>query len=118
VQTSVPHTYMIVGAPQKALDACGPTDMWIRPKALLDLGRKEEAIQQLRGLGNANPWVVFMKSLLEGDREESLKALKRAQAIFPVHTSDAEARVFSRVPSGEVERSRTRIGVPPLARAR
>lgn len=94
VQTSVPHTYMIVGAPQKALDACGPTDMWIRPKALLDLGRKEEAIQQLRGLGNANPWVVFMKSLLEGDREESLKALKRAQAIFPVHTSDAEARFF------------------------
>jgi hypothetical protein len=35
-----------------------------------------------------------MKSLLEGDREESLKALNRAQATFPVHTSDPEARFF------------------------
>jgi tetratricopeptide (TPR) repeat protein len=94
VQTSAPHTYMILGFPQKALDACGPTDMWIRPKALLELGRKEEALEQLRGVGNANPWIVFMQTLLEGDREESLRALNRAQAIFPVHTSDPEARFF------------------------
>jgi TolB-like protein len=95
VRTSVPHTYTILGAHQKALDACGPTDMWIRPKALVALGRKEEAIEQLRGLGNANPWIVFWRILLEGDRQKSLEALNRAQAIFPVHTSDPEARFFN-----------------------
>ena len=59
------------------------------------LGRKEEAIEQLRGLGNANPWIVFWRILLEGDRQKSLEALNRAQAIFPVHTSDPEARFFN-----------------------
>jgi hypothetical protein len=33
--------------------------------------------------------------LLEGDRQKSLEALNRAQAIFPVHTSDPEARFFN-----------------------
>jgi eukaryotic-like serine/threonine-protein kinase len=94
VQTSVPHTYMLLGAPQKALDSCGPTDMWIRPKALVALGRKEEALEQLRGMGNANPWNVFCRILLEGDRQKSLEALNRAQTAFPVHTSDPEARFF------------------------
>ena len=69
--------------------------MWVRPKALVALGRKEEAIEQLRGLGNANPWIVFWRTLLEGDRQKSLEALNRAQAIFPVHTSDPEARFFN-----------------------
>ncbi|HUS05115.1 MAG TPA: serine/threonine-protein kinase [Bryobacteraceae bacterium] len=95
VQTSVPHTYTILGAPQKALDSCGPTDMWIRPKALMALGRKEEAIEQLRAAGNANPWVVFWRTLFEGDRQKSLDALNRAQTAFPVHTSDPEARFFN-----------------------
>jgi eukaryotic-like serine/threonine-protein kinase len=95
VQTSVPHTYIILGAPQKALDACGPTDMWIRPKALVALGRKEEAIEQLRGAGNANPWIVFWRTFFEGDCQKSLEALNRAQTLFPVHTSDPEARFFN-----------------------
>ena len=95
VRTSVPMTYRILGAHQKAVDSCGPTDMWVRPKALVALGRKEEAIEQLRGLGNANPWIVFWRILLEGDRQKSLEALNRAQAIFPVHTSDPEARFFN-----------------------
>ena len=94
IQTSVSHTYMILGAPQKALDSCGPTDMWSRPKALVALGRKEEAIQQLRGIGNANPWIVFWRTLFEGDRQKALEALNRAQTAFPVHTSDPEARFF------------------------
>jgi serine/threonine protein kinase len=94
VRTSVPHTYMILGAHQKALDSCGPTDMWIRPKALLALGRQKEALEQMRGIGNPNPWVVFMRTLLEGDRLKTLEALNRAQGLFPVHTSDPEARFF------------------------
>ena len=95
VQTSVPHTYTLLGASQKALDSCGPTDMWIRPRALEALGRKEEAIEQLRGIANANPWIMFWRILLEeGDSPTSLAALNRAQAAFPVHTSDPEARFF------------------------
>src|SRR5262249_55245049 len=94
VQTSVPHTYMLLGAPQKALDSCGSTDMWIRPKGLAALGRKEEAIEQLRRIGNTNPWIAFWRTLLEGNRQKSLEALNRAQAAFPVHTSDPEARFF------------------------
>jgi serine/threonine protein kinase len=94
VRTSVPITYRLLGAHQKALDSCGPTDIWVRPPALAALGRKEEAIEELRGLGNANPWIAFWRILLEGDRQKSLEALNRAQAIFPVHTSDPEARFF------------------------
>jgi eukaryotic-like serine/threonine-protein kinase len=95
VRTSVPHTYALQGAQQKALDSCGPTDMWTRPKALEAVGRKDEAIQELRGLGNVNPWIVFWRILLEdGDSQKSLEALYRAQAAFPVHTSDPEARFF------------------------
>lgn len=95
VRTSVPHTYMILGAHQKALDSCGPTDMWIRPPALVALGRNKEALEQLRELGNANPWIVFQRVLLEGDRQKSLEALNRAQELFPVYTSDPEARFFN-----------------------
>jgi serine/threonine protein kinase len=94
VRTSVPFTYRILGAHQKALDSCGPTDMWTRPDALDALGRTEEALEQLRAMGDANPWIGFMRILLEGDRQKSLDALNRAQAIFPVHTSDPEARFF------------------------
>jgi serine/threonine protein kinase/tetratricopeptide (TPR) repeat protein len=94
VRTSVPFTYRILGEHQKALDCCGATDMWTRPSALVALGRKEEAIQELRALGNANPWIVFQRIWLEGDRQKSLDALNRAQVIFPVHTSDPEARFF------------------------
>jgi eukaryotic-like serine/threonine-protein kinase len=95
VQTSVQHTYMILGVPQKALDSCGPTDIWTRPNALVALGRKDEAIEQLRRAGNANPWIVFWRTLFEGDRQKSLDALNRAQTAFPVHTSDPEARFFN-----------------------
>ena len=95
VRTSVPFTYRLLGAHQKALDSCGPTDMWVRPDALAALGRKEEALDQLRRLGNANPWIVFWRILLEGDRQKSLEALNRAQELFPVHSSDPEARFFN-----------------------
>ena len=94
LRTSVPFTYRILGEDQKALDSCGPTDMWARPEALEALGRKEEAIEELRALGTANPWIVFWRIFLEGDRQKSLDALNRAQAAFPVHTSDPEARFF------------------------
>jgi TolB-like protein len=94
VRTSVPFTYRILGEHEKALHSCGPTDMWTRPSALMALGRKEQAIEELRGLGNTNPWIVFQRTWVEGDRQKSLEALNRAQAIFPVHTSDPEARFF------------------------
>jgi hypothetical protein len=95
VRTSVAHTYTILGAHRKALDSCGPTDMWIRPKALEVLGRKQQTTEQLRGVASANPWIVFWRTLLEeGDGQKSLDALNRAQAAFPVHTSDPEARFF------------------------
>ena len=35
-----------------------------------------------------------MRILLEGESQKSLETLNRAQAAFPVHTSDPEARFF------------------------
>jgi tetratricopeptide (TPR) repeat protein len=95
VRTSVSHTYTLLRAYQKALDSCGPSDMWIRPRSLEALGRKQEAIEQLRGIANPNPWIVFWRTLLEeGAGPKSLVALNRAQAAFPVQTGDPEARFF------------------------
>jgi serine/threonine protein kinase len=94
VRTSVSHTYTLLRDHQKALDSCGPTDMWVRPRALDALGRRQEALDQLRELGNSNPWMVFWRTFLEGDCQKSLEALRRAQAMFPVQTSDPEARFF------------------------
>jgi serine/threonine protein kinase len=94
VRTSVSHTYMLLGEYQKALDY-SPNDMWIKGPALAALGRAQEARESLRGLVNPNPWVVFMRVRLEGDREQSRQALKRAQEFAPVHANDPEAGFFN-----------------------
>ena len=80
ISTSVMHTYFMLGDYQRALEASGTDYGYGTALALTALGRIEEALAILRQRELAKPWrlakllLTSLRSLLEGNREESLEA--------------------------------------------
>jgi TolB-like protein len=89
IATSVNHTYFMLGDYQRAFEASGSDYGYGRGLVLAMLGNVPEAISQLREAENSGPWrlgrlyVASLRSLLEGNREESLQASEELlQATF------------------------------------
>ncbi|PYT98361.1 MAG: hypothetical protein DMG38_16570 [Acidobacteria bacterium] len=79
ILTTINHTYFMLGDYQKALDTSGGDFGYAEGVMLSALGRTEEAIAKLRRseeiiwrLGRL--YVISLRALLEGNREESLQA--------------------------------------------
>jgi serine/threonine protein kinase/tetratricopeptide (TPR) repeat protein len=79
IPTSINHTYFMLGEYQKALDFSGGDFGYCLGLTLATLGRTEEAVAKLSQrqafewrLGNL--FLTSLRTLLEGNREESLRA--------------------------------------------
>ncbi|HET8922373.1 MAG TPA: protein kinase [Candidatus Acidoferrum sp.] len=80
ISTSVMHTYFMMGDYQRALETSASDYGYGIGLTLAMLGRIEEAVSTLRQRELAKPWrlgklyLTSLRTLLEGRREESLKA--------------------------------------------
>jgi tetratricopeptide (TPR) repeat protein len=79
IDTTVIHTYFAMGNYQGALDAAFRDFGYFTPLRLAMLGRVEEAIAMLKEKEPTVPergrvFMISLRALLEGNREESLKA--------------------------------------------
>lgn len=89
ISTSVMHTYFMKGDYQRALETAQGDYGYGLALALASLGRVEDAIASLRERETSKPWrlgrlyLSSLRALLEGKREESLKASEELmQATF------------------------------------
>jgi len=109
VPTSVHHTWWMKGEYEHALRETFGDIGYMPGLALASLGRDREAIAALQWRERdatdtrARSYLVSLRALLEGRREESLEALHRLRV-----TVDAEARYY-------VARSFAALGEPDLA---
>ncbi|BCS30915.1 hypothetical protein TBR22_A01160 [Luteitalea sp. TBR-22] len=95
VPTSVHHTWWMKGDPERALGETFGDIGYMPGLALASLGRDREAVAALRWRERETTdtrvrcYLVSLRALLEGQRDESLEALQRLRV--PV---DAEARYY------------------------
>jgi serine/threonine protein kinase/tetratricopeptide (TPR) repeat protein len=89
IPTTIDQTYLVLGEYQRALEVSGGDFGCAAAFALASLGRIAEAIELLRSSEQSNPprfgklFVVSLRALLEGKREESLEASRKlVQATF------------------------------------
>ncbi|HYL63660.1 MAG TPA: protein kinase [Candidatus Methylomirabilis sp.] len=89
ISTSVMHTHFMKGDYQKSLETAEGDYGYGMALALASLGRVDEAIAALRERETSKPWKLgrlylsSLRTLLEGKREESLKASEELmQATF------------------------------------
>jgi DNA-binding winged helix-turn-helix (wHTH) protein len=84
IVTSVSHTYWLLGEYERALKETTGDIGYMPGLALASLGRDADAIAALRWRerdtrdNRARAFLVSLRALLEGNREESLRALDRA----------------------------------------
>lgn len=84
IVTSVAHTYWLLGDYERALRETTGDIGYMPGLALASLGRHSDAIAALRWRervtrdNRARAFLVSLRALLEGDRDESLHALQRA----------------------------------------
>ena len=89
IATTIDQTYLVLGEYQRALDASPGDFGYVAGLALASLGRVGEAIELLRSSEQRNLprfgklFLVSLRALLEGKREESLQASRELmQAAF------------------------------------
>ena len=89
IPTSVMHTYFLLGDYERALENSGSDYGYGLGMVLAVLGRTEEAVQALHQRETLKPWrlgrlyLTSLRALLEGRREESLRASEELmQATF------------------------------------
>jgi serine/threonine protein kinase/tetratricopeptide (TPR) repeat protein len=88
VRTGVWHTYWLRGEHERALEALGGLHLYIDALILASMGREAEAISALRDReAEGQPemmhaFVVSLRALLEGNREESVAATEKCLALF------------------------------------
>ena len=84
IVTSVAHTYWLLGEYEMALQETAGDIGYMPGLALASMGRKVDAIAALRWRerdtrdNRARAFLVSLRALLDGDRDESLAALRRA----------------------------------------
>jgi TolB-like protein len=89
IQTSVNHTYFMLGDYQRALDTSGGDFGYAVALTLAALGRVDEAVSTLQQREELKPqrlgklFLTSLRALLEGKREESVQASREfAEATF------------------------------------
>jgi DNA-binding winged helix-turn-helix (wHTH) protein len=94
--TSVAHTYWLLGDYESALRETAGDIGYMPGLALASLGRTSDAVAALRWRerdtrdNRARAFLVSLRALLEGNRDESLSALERAAAAL----ADPEAKYY------------------------
>jgi eukaryotic-like serine/threonine-protein kinase len=82
VTTSVAHTFFMLGDYERVLGETFGDIGYIAPLALASLGREDEALAMLRAHEQSadhvsvRPYLTSLRALLEGERDESLAAMK------------------------------------------
>lgn len=94
--TSVAHTYWLLGDYESALRETAGDIGYMPGLALASLGRTSDAVAALRWRerdtrdNRARAFLISLRALLEGDRDESMSALQRAAAEL----ADPEAKYY------------------------